>query len=280
MKQYKLIFFLLTFYLAVSTSYAQTKFMSFNIRYNSANDGEDLWDLRKDDLVKMLNYYQPDFVGMQEVTPRQLDFIAQHLETYNFIGYGRDGIGTDSEAIPIFYNKAKFELISNETFWLSETPSKISKGWDAALNRIALYGVFKNTSTNQIVHIINTHFDHRGEQARRESASLLINFVNKKQLENENVVLMGDLNCQPNEEPYRLLLEEFDDSFKLLNGSPVYGPVTTWNGFDLINTDTRRIDYILTKNIEVSNYRCVDDRRMNNRHLSDHFAVLINCKLD
>ena len=149
MKPLKIALIFISLLLGYISSFAQTKIMSYNIRYDTQNDGENRWDLRKDELVKLLEYYNPDFIGMQEAMPHQFKFIAEHLDDYNYVGHGRDGLYTDSEATPIFYDFTKYQLLTKDLFWLSSTPKKISKGWDAALNRIVVYAKFKSRKTNQ-----------------------------------------------------------------------------------------------------------------------------------
>jgi endonuclease/exonuclease/phosphatase family metal-dependent hydrolase len=255
-------------------SYAQTKVMTFNIRYNTQNDGENWWELRKDEVVESLKYYHPDFLGIQEAMPSQLNFIAENLDTYNYIGHGRDGLNTDSEAIPVFYNSEKYELIDQKVFWLSGTPEKVSRGWDAALNRIFVHGIFKNRLTNKTIDIINTHFDHKGEIARLKSAELLIEYIRENTLSGNRIVLMGDFNSLPTESPIQLLESKLNSSYSLKDSS-VYGPIGTFNGFDTNKAVTKKIDYIFTKNITIKKYRCIDDRRKNNLYLSDHFPIMI-----
>lgn len=274
MKYFKTILVFISLFLGFSSSFAQIKIMSYNIRYDTPNDGENWWELRKDEVVELLKYYSPDFIGIQEAMPNQLKFLANTLDKYNYIGHGRDGLGTDSEGIPIFYNSAKYELLGKEIFWLSETPEKVSRGWDADLNRIVVHGKFKIKSTNQIVHIFNTHFDHIGKNARLKSAELIVDYISKNQLADKKIVLMGDLNCLPLESPIKLLEQEFKNSYKI-KGSPVYGPVGTFNGFNTTKAVTKKIDYIFTKNIDIKSYRCIDDRRKNNLNLSDHFPIIV-----
>ena len=248
--------------------------MSYNIRYDTPKDGENWWELRKNDLVELIKYYHPDFIGIQEVMPNQLKFIAKQLHHYNYIGHGRDGIGTASEGIPLFYNSDRYTLLDKDLFWLSTTPEKASKGWDAAYTRIVVYGKFKSKTTNQIIHVFNTHFDHKGTEARLQSAQLLINYIKNNQLTDKNMVLMGDFNSLPSDAPIRLLERVFTNSSNLKDSS-VYGPAGTFNGFNTKQAVTTQIDYIFTKNIEVKKYRCIDDRRANNLYLSDHFPIVI-----
>lgn len=274
MKYFKLILVFISLFLGFSSSFSQTKIMSYNIRYDTPNDGDNWWELRKDEVVELLKYYSPDFIGIQEAMPNQLKFVANNLDKYNYIGYGRDGLGTNSEGVPLFYNSNNYQLLGQEVFWLSETPQKISKGWDADFKRIVVYGKFKTKKSNQIVHIFNTHFDHKGENARLKSAELIVDYINKNQLADKKIVLMGDLNCLPSESPIKLLEQEFKNSYKIKSAS-VYGPIGTFNRFNTMKAATKKIDYIFTKNIDVKSYRCIDDRRKNNLNLSDHFPIII-----
>ncbi len=254
--------------------FAQTEVMSFNIRYDNPNDGENRWEFRKNEVVKLLKNYKSDFLGIQEAMPNQGKFIADKLEAYGYIGHGRDGLNTDSESILLFYNKIKFKLLEGNVFWLSETPEKASRGWDAKLKRIMVYGAFENKTNGETLHIINCHFDHRGEIAREKSAEQLVNFIENKKLSGEQVIVLGDLNCLPYEEPIKILsryLEDsYDDSHHALNG-----PIGTYNKFDTERVPTKRIDYIFTRNIDVKSYRSIDDKRKNNLFPSDHLPILI-----
>ena len=153
---------LLCWVLVAQALLGQTSIMSYNIRYDNPDDGPDWWEHRKTEVVALLVYYAPDFIGLQEALPQQTDFIDQSLPAYQYIGFGRDGQGTESEGAPIFYRPDRYELISSEVLWLSETPEQVSRGWDAALNRITTYGVFRERSTGDTLHIFNCHFDHRG----------------------------------------------------------------------------------------------------------------------
>ena len=127
---------------------AQQKNMTFNIRFDNPGDGEDRWELRKVELCDFINRQQPDFLGLQEALPNQVEFLHSELQEYSYFGFGRDGKGSQSESVPIFYKSGNYDLLEAEVFWLSETPGVPSRGWDAALNRITTYGVLsKQTDT-------------------------------------------------------------------------------------------------------------------------------------
>lgn len=256
---------------------SQMKVMSFNIRVDNPADGVNSWDSRKKELYELINFYNPDFLGIQEGMYHQVLFLNKNLKNYSYIGFGRDGKDVESEAVPIFFNNAKFELIKKETFWLSETPEIISKGWDANYNRISTYGIFRNKITNDIIHIFNCHFDHIGEVARKNSSKLIINKINQYGLSDKSVIVMGDLNCLPIDEPYKILNKSLNDALKISDKKP-YGPKGTWNGFETNKIIKERIDFIFCRGLSVLNYRNIDDRRLNNLYFSDHLPVFIEIK--
>ena len=117
------------------------KVISYNIRYDNPNDGINVWENRKHTISTFLNNQKPGLIGFQEVTHSQLLFLTNELSSYEFIGVGRDDGKTKGEYSPIFYNKNNFRLISQNTFWLSQTPEKVSVGWDASMERICTYGL-------------------------------------------------------------------------------------------------------------------------------------------
>ncbi|WP_224490919.1 endonuclease/exonuclease/phosphatase family protein [Robertkochia flava] len=260
---------------AIVPAIGQTTTMTFNIRYDNPDDGKNAWSNRKTEVVKLIATHAPDIIGLQEALPNQVSYIHEHLDGYSFIGHGRDGVNTNSEATPIFYNNHKFELLDQKLFWLSETPEEISKGWDAALNRIALYGKFRNMETGVLLHILNTHLDHRGETARRRSAELLLDFIRKKELEGQQIVLMGDFNAIPEASSLGTLKKLLFDAREVVQ-QPASGPEATFNGFDTDKDPDKRIDYIFVKNLSVKTYQCIDSKRKNGLYPSDHFPIIIS----
>ena len=124
------------------------KLMTYNIRLDVESDGENKWSNRKDYFTSQIQFYEPDIFGVQESKPNQVLDIASALPAYDYIGVGRDGIG-QGESSNIYYKKNRFQLLQNSTFWLSETPDTISKGWDAAFNRVCTYALFKDLKTKK-----------------------------------------------------------------------------------------------------------------------------------
>ena len=155
----------------------KTGLITYNIRYDNPNDGENKWENRKNKLAALLNYYEPAFVGIQEGLIHQVEFLDQSLPADNFIGVGRDDGKQKGEYCALFYDARIFKVIIDSTFWLSETPGIPSNGWDANLNRICTYGLFEHLQTKARIWVMNTHFDHRGKMARENSASHSARFL-------------------------------------------------------------------------------------------------------
>jgi len=244
--------------------------VSINIRYNSSNDGDDLWDFRKNEVVAHIAAQKPSVFGVQEATDIQMQFIDKHLPNYTFVGVGRDDGKTKGEYSAIFYRKDELELLEQETFWLSTTPEKVSKGWDAAIVRVCTYAQFKHIESGRHFWHFNTHFDHIGQEARIQSAILIrekIKSVNKTQLP---VILSGDFNALPNEQPIIELKKAFKDP---LEHTALIGPTGTFNGFEVGMQPDRRIDYIFSDGFKIKSYAHLDNKRKNGRWISDHLAV-------
>ncbi|MBQ4914745.1 endonuclease/exonuclease/phosphatase family protein [Maribacter sp. MMG018] len=273
MKRFKIILSL-TILLVVSNSYCQTvKVLTYNIKYDNVNDTVNNWNDRKGDMVKLLKFYSPDIIGMQEVLERQLVYLDESLPQYKAIGVGREDGKKKGEYSPILYNADNLKLLKDNTFWLSETPDKVSIGWDAALERICTYGLFEEINSKKRFWVFNTHFDHKGVLAREKSAELIALKIKEINKENLPVVLMGDLNRTPETKPIQFLKKELTDG-QTATKKAFYGPTGTFSGFDHNKILDERIDYIFVHNFEVNSYQHIDDRMENNKHISDHLPVM------
>ncbi|MCK0190153.1 endonuclease/exonuclease/phosphatase family protein [Arenibacter sp. F20364] len=256
-------------------SFSQTtNFISFNIRYDNTSDTINNWNKRKASLAKLIQHYDTDIVGIQEGLHHQVDYLNTALTGYAYIGVGRDDGQQKGEYSAIFYNTDKFKVLKTNTFWLSETPEKVSVGWDASMERICTYALFENTATKKQFWVFNTHFDHRGMQARINSAELIYKKMNEINTSNLPLVLMGDLNLTPDTAPIQFLKTNLTDAMEI-SKKPFYGPIGTFNGFDPDRIMENRIDYIFVHNIDVLSYTHIDDRMPNNMHISDHLPVLM-----
>ena len=254
------------------------KIMTYNIRYDNPNDGENQWSKRKDFLSNQIAFNEADIFGIQEGLQHQVTYLDSVFVDYNYIGIGRDDGKTKGEYSAIFYNSKKFKVIKDNTFWLSKTPNEISVGWDASMERICTYGLFQNSNTKQRFFVFNTHFDHIGNKARLKSAELILQKIKELNPENLPVFVMGDFNLTPESASIQKLSKALNDSKKVSQLKP-FGPTGTFNAFKFNEPVTNRIDYIFTSknNIAVKKYAVLSDSK-DCKYPSDHLPVFIEIK--
>ncbi len=263
-----------------AASFAQpVKIMSYNIRLDVASDGENRWDARKEKVATLMNYYEADFIGCQEVQHHQLQYLLSQLKQYGYIGVGRDDGKEAGEYSCIFYNREKFELLQQSTFWLSATPDTVSMGWDAVCHRVCTYGLFKNRQTGKLLWAFNTHFDHMGATARIESAKLITARI--KQLtkdKNYPVVFTGDFNSKPDEAPAQYMAANFFNARAISKEAP-YGPADTWEAFAFNKKPDGCIDYIFVSDKWVVKKFATLTDSYDMKYPSDHFPILATIEL-
>lgn len=257
--------------------------MTFNIRFDNPGDGENAWLNRKEFAASTIRLHQADVVGVQEALLHQLEDLTELLPGLSWIGTGRNKDG-GGEYSAILYKTERLEAVDHDTFWLSETPDVPgSQSWDAMLPRIGTWAHFRDKQTGKEFVVLNTHFDHRGEIARLESARLIMSEL-AGIADGLPVVVMGDLNTTEKDEPYSVLTESaLSDGRELLDGfyhsvHGHHGPTSTWNGFTAIVPD-RRIDYIfVSEGITVNQHAILADQE-DGLFPSDHLPVLAEITL-
>lgn len=170
--------------------------MTFNIRYGSAQDGENSWPNRKDMVLGVLREFDPHLLGLQECERNQLDTILGEFPHYAAIGVGREADGA-GEYSPLLYDRNRFDVLAAETFWLSDTPDvRASKSWGNDITRICSQADFIERTSNQVLHVYNTHWDHRSQPSRVNSGKLIAERIGKLG-KDAPVILMGDFNVGP-----------------------------------------------------------------------------------
>jgi len=267
------VFTFLIILIASALNAQSIKVMTYNIRLDVASDGLNSWKNRKDFFLGQLQFYEADIIGFQEVLPDQLRDISNSLKTYSFVGIGRDenNLGESSN---VFYKKDRFKSEKSGTFWLSETPDKVSKGWDAAINRVCTYILLYDRISKKRFWVFNTHLDHKGEVARTESILLILQKMKSLNKTNLPVIFMGDFNSEPDTERIQSLMIEMNDTRSITAEKP-YGPEGTFNGFKHHEPVNRIIDYIfLSKNcfFKVQKHAVLSDSK-DLRYPSDHLPV-------
>lgn len=286
------LYAILLFCLAVISLTAQDhsiRVMSFNLRLPNPGDGIHYWDHRRPMVVSTIRYHEADIIGVQEAFRRQLDELVSDMPQYDWFGVCRtDGTiqpHPDSEFSAILFRRDRFERLDGNTFWLSETPEVIgSKSWDAAYPRIVTWAKFKDKKSGNLFYYFNTHFDHIGENARIESAKLILLHI-KEIAGDSPVILCGDFNCTDKSTPYLTLTNaaygyQLADAL-VVSKTPHHGPLGSFSGsFALPGVGDYRIDFIFVRdNITVHRHAILSDS-WDGRLPSDHLPVLAEISID
>jgi len=264
---------------------AKLNVATYNIRLQTAADtAARSWDNRKTDVARVIKQYDFDVFGVQEVGNKNQEADLKALiPEYTYFGKGRDSQdGTKGEQIGIFFKINRFELKEKGSFFLSQTPDTISKGWDAAYRRMCVWEKLYDVQNKVEFYVFCTHFDHMGVKARVESAKLIVERV-KNIAADAPVLFLGDLNTSPKAtKMYKTLHAAFDDSREIAKVRPT-GSIGTFNDYDISKSllpVSERIDYIFCKKISVSDYRVITDRFSDKTYPSDHFPIMIECNLN
>ena len=250
---------------------------SFNIRYGTADDGENRWERRKDFVVRTIRKMDPDLLGVQEALAFQVDELRAALPAYGFVGVGRDDGKRAGEFAGIYYRKERFEELAAGHVWLSEQPDQPgSRGWDASLPRVASWVRLRDLRTGKPVFCINAHFDHRGPRARVESAKLMRRKIEELH-EGAPVVVTGDFNATEDDEPYAALRGEAGTPLHLIDTyraihSERRPDEATFNGFTGERKGSR-IDWVLHSTDMHSVAAEIVYDQEEGRYPSDHFPV-------
>jgi endonuclease/exonuclease/phosphatase family metal-dependent hydrolase len=269
------------------------RIISYNVRYATTTPfpGEELWSVRCPKLCAQLRFitsgHQSPFICLQEVLHSQIQDIQSQLGTsWTYIGQGRDDGKTAGEFSPIFFRTDSWECKRQTTYWLSETPERPSRGWDAALNRVVTVGCFQHRVQKARVMVMSTHLDHMGVTARRESAKVLLRLASAwSDDENKNgfstpVFLGGDFNSSPGGGAYREITRPgtgMKDISELVPKERRYGndniTYTSFGGEE----GPSRIDFVFVRDaslVQLFGYSILANRFDDGIRLSDHRPVV------
>ena len=239
---------------------------SFNIRYdNPDEDKENSWHFRKDELLKSIKDEHLDLCGLQEVLPH----LKNDFKDYYFYGVCRDDGKSEGEMNPILVNLEKYDVLENDTFWLSDTPNIPSKFNESACTRIASWVYVQSKISNEAFYFINTHLDHESETAREKQMAVLKTFLKDKKY-----ILVGDFNATDKDAVIVSTQKTSQDVAYVLDKK-----AGTFNDFDLNLQKMDRIDFIFASHHFVPlDYKTHTKRRENGFYLSDHFMISATLK--
>ena len=251
---------------------------TYNLRLNTPEDGVNAWPQRKDAVTELIRYHQIDLLGTQEGYAEQLEDLTAQTG-FAYVGVGRDDGRRAGEHSAILYRTERFSVLAHGDFWLSPTPEVAGKGWDAKrCNRISSWANLRERRSGREFYAFAVHFDHEGVIARRESAHLMLRKI--KEIAGANPVLcLGDFNATPDSEPIGIMAAGLRDARQESLTAP-YGPVGTFNDFNIDAPLKDRIDYIfLGPRLRVLRYAVLTDS-YEGRFPSDHLPVVVRVALD
>ena len=226
--------------------YTDISVISFNIRVDNAADGTNVWRNRRDAVVTMIERERPMLLGLQEAQPHQITYLSEHCPDYAWYGLGRDTgkvpPATDSyaaeETMAIFWRTAELELLDKGTFWLSETPDQVSKGWDASYRRTCTWAGFRPKKSGQTCYFFNTHLDNDGKVAREESIKLLVSRMKTINSKRRVSFLTADFNSNVTDACFAPLHVYMRDARA---NAAVSDDYPSWNGY---GASTGRLDHV------------------------------------
>ncbi len=254
----------------------EIKLISFNIRQGSAaeQDGPCRWTKRREAVLDMIEHQSPSVIGIQEGEIDQVRYLELHCPQFARIGVGRDDGAEGGEIMAIFYRSDCFDVPASGTFWLSETPGQVSRGWDAACNRTVTWAQLREKATGKEFYYLNTHFDHMGETARRESARMVADFVRERIPDGATVIVGGDLNTDAAHPDLAPLKEQLRIARDIADPTDRRG---TFNGFGSAPGNIV-IDHIFCRNVYGPALETLRDG-YGAAYLSDHYPVVFTFRL-
>ena len=255
--------------LPIATPAPRVVVMSYNIRYANSNDGNNAWDKRKEATIDMLSLLKPDVFGVQEALATQVNYVKENSKIYDCVGVGRDDGVSAGEHMSVFWNTETIEMLEWGTFWLSETPDKPSKGWDAACNRTATWTLMQDKRHNKQFYFINTHLDHKGVVAQKNGLQLIIDRLSTMNRRGLPMVLTGDFNIKPD----NVILTDLDQ-FMVSTRKVALSTdnSSTYNGF---GGGSSIIDYIYMSGFQYAfSYRTVNQKFGSVSYISDHYPIM------
>lgn len=243
------------------------KVMSYNIRLGSAQDGTNSWALRYTATGKMLEDQKPDVFGVQEALEYQVRYIEE-MCGYESVGVGRENGKKEGEHMSIFWNKKTVSMLKWGTFWLSDTPEKPSKGWDAECFRTATWALMKDKKTGKKFYFVNTHLDHKGTEAQKNGLKLIVDRIAEINPDGLPMILTGDFNIEPKNPALKDLDASMQSARKIAEKTDDHA---TYNGWGKSST---MIDYIYVSGFSsCPEYQTVIKRYEDRKFISDHYPI-------
>lgn len=264
--------FLILVLLQIAAPSGDIPVMSFNIRYGTAADGLDSWSHRRAQVVSLIRRHGPYILGIQEALDFQLQQIGEQLPEYGRIGVGREDGQARGEFSAILYQRSRYQVQDQGTFWFSPTPEVPgSTGWGNHITRICTWARLYDRELGRSFYIYNLHLDHESGPSRDRSAELLARRIAERN-HADPVIVMGDFNAGEDQPPVQYLLTHvpLTDTFRHLH--PQAAGVATYHAFTG-RTEGPKIDHILVSTGWSVRSAGIDRTSEWGRYPSDHYPV-------
>ena len=217
----------------------------------------------------MIKDYAPDVFGVQEALFSQLEYLDQKLPQYSFVGVGREDGKKKGETMAIFYNTRKVRLLDWGTYWLSETPDKPSRGWDADCKRTATWTLMEMKGSGKKFFYVNTHLDHRGDMAQQKGLELILERIAAMNPEGLPMILTGDFNVEPDAPVLYGLNAKMTDARRSALKTDSRATFNAWGKSASI------IDYIYHSGFsECAEYETIVRQYKDVLYISDHYPIV------
>ncbi|MGW8122717.1 endonuclease/exonuclease/phosphatase family protein [Roseivirga echinicomitans] len=242
---------------------------SLSLLYGTPADLENVWKKRKSRAIANLQTYKDGIICLQEVNETQIKDISKGVSGLGVVYRTRGLKNGDGNANAIFYNKRKWKLIEDETFWLSDTPTlPESRSWGNTLPRIATVVVLENKADNTRIRVLNTLLDHRSESSRLNSIEMILAKLEGYK-DQYPTFLVGGFNVDSEDVVVKKTLEEYSDTY---TGGPFEG--CTFHSYHG-GRNCPRIDYIFYRNADgmKMNSSGIDRYEKNRLFPSDHYLI-------
>ena len=247
----------------------ELKVISYNIRFANKKDGNNVWQNRAKASPAMIRDYAPDVFGVQEALAVQLEYLDDKLPHYSFVGVGREDGKKKGETMAIFYNTRKVRLLDWGTYWLSETPDKPSRGWDADCKRTATWTLMEMKDSGRKFFYVDTHLDHRGDVAQQKGLELIVERIAAMNPEELPMILTGDFNVTPEDPVLGGLNTKMLDARKTALKTESRATFNAWGKSASI------IDYIYYSGFsECAEYETIVRQYKGVLYISDHYPIV------
>lgn len=244
--------------------------MSFNVRYGTAQDSDNVWPKRRDAACAMIRDQHPAVFGVQEALDFQLEYFNEHCPGYEYVGVGREDGVSEGEHMAVFYDTDRIELLEWGTYWLSDTPDIPSTGWDAACRRTATWTLMRDKAAKRKFYFVNTHLDHVGKEARRRGLLLIVERIKAMNPEGWPMVLTGDMNVYPDDPCLKELRELMADARE---SAPVTDKDQTYHDWGKVSSNPP-IDYVFYAGFKgCKEFSVIRQSYEGVPYVSDHYPV-------